>query len=295
MSQDTPSPWVVAPEALHSRFGPDDQRGNANLLTPAKVREALALVREGRVISLAVPLSRDTPAYGWRRFELVVAQNEGTAHSNNEDIVSAPINTGTNLDGLAHMGVDGHFFNGHRGDAIQAVDGLKALGIEHAPPFVTRGLLLDIAALHGVPRLPIGHVVGVDEIEAAMRRQGIAAVRPGDVVIFHTGHQRLLAEDRARFLSGQPGPGIEAARWLAAHQVVAVGGDSGSLEAMPHERPGLLFPVHQILLAEQGIHILENVATQRLVDAGWSEFLFVLSPLPIVGSSSSWASPIAVR
>lgn len=116
-----------------------------------------------------------------------------------------------------------------------------------------------------------------------------------NLVIFHTGHHRLLGRDNAELLRSQAGPGIEAARWLAARQVVAVGGDSGSMEAMPHERPGVLFPVHQILLAQSGIHILENIATQRLVDAGWSEFLFILSPIPMVGSSSSWVNPVAIR
>lgn len=129
-----------------------------------------------------------------------------------------------------------------------------------------------------------------------MDRQGIDEIREGDVVIFHTGHRRLLDSGEVdTFLSGQPGPGIEAARWLAARGVVAVGGDSGSMEAMPHERDGVLFPVHQILLAEHGVHILENIATERLVEAGWSEFLFVAAPLPIVGSSSSWINPIAIR
>ncbi|HEV2605578.1 MAG TPA: cyclase family protein [Microvirga sp.] len=291
-----PSPWVVDPATLSSRFGSDDQRGNANLLSPEVVKRALTLVREGRVISLAVPLSRDTPAYGWRRFEVIVAQNEGTGHSNNEDIVTAPINTGTQIDGLAHMGVDGHFFGGRKGADIQAVSGLKKDGIENAPPIVTRGVLLDIAGLKGTERLPIGYVVTPADIEAAMKRQGIAAIDAGDVVIFHTGHRTLLRNgDTKTFLSGQPGPGIAAAEWLAGRQVVAVGGDSGSMEAMPHERTGLLFPVHQLLLAKHGIYILENIATERLAEAGWSEFLFVAAPLPMVGASSSWINPVAIR
>lgn len=287
--------WVVDPATLSSPFGADDQRGNTNLLTPAVVSRAVGLVRSGEVIHLALPLSRDTPAYGWRRFEVLVAQNEGTGHSNNEDFISSPINTGTQIDGLAHMGVDGVFFNGHRGEDIQAVGGLKKLGIENAPPIVTRGVLLDIAALKGVDRLPVGTVITPADIEAAMHRQHIASIDAGDVVLFHTGHHRLIGVDRAQLLSGQPGPGIGAARWLAARRVVAVGADSGSMEAMPFERPGVLFPVHQILLAEHGIHILENIATQRLADAGWSEFLFIATPLPMVGASSSWITPIAIR
>lgn len=292
----TPDPWVVDPQALTSPFGATDQRGAANRLTSEKVRAALGLVKAGEVLSLAVQLSRQTPAYGWRRFDLIVSQNEGTDRSNNEDLVLAPINTGTQIDGLAHMGVNGVFFNGHRADDIQAVAGLKRLGIEHAPPIVTRGILLDIAALKQVVRLEVGYVIDVADIKAALMRQAINEIREGDVLIFHTGHRRLLETgDRERFLSGQPGPGIAAANWLAARGVVAVGGDSGSMEAMPHERPGLLFPVHQILLAKHGVHILENIATERLVDRGWYEFLFIAAPLPMVGASSSWINPVAIR
>lgn len=133
-AQEPDPRWVVDPETLVSPYGEDDERGALNLQTPERVRAALDLVETGEIISLAVPLSRETPAYGWRRFEVIVSQNEGTAHSNNEDIVFGPINTGTQIDGLAHMGVDGVFFGGHRGADIQSPSGLSRLGIENAPP-----------------------------------------------------------------------------------------------------------------------------------------------------------------
>ncbi len=288
--------WVVETETLTSPYGAEDQRGALNLQTEKTVRAALSLAKKGEVLSLAIPLSRETPAYGWRRFEVTVAQNEGTGHSNNEDIVSAPINTGTQIDGLAHMGVNGHFYGGRQGADIQKVSGLTELGIEHAGPIVTRGLVLDIAAVKGVDRLKIGYVITPGDIEAAMARQALEAIRPGDVVIFHTGHRRLLEEgDTAAFLSGQPGPGLEAATYLADRGVVAVGGDSGSVEAMPFEQDGVLFPVHQTLLTKHGVYILENIATERLIEGGWSEFLFMAAPLPIVGASSSWINPVAIR
>ncbi|MGF1552438.1 MAG: cyclase family protein [Paracoccaceae bacterium] len=283
--------WAVDPETLASPYGEGDERGALNRLDPESVMAALGLVTRGEVLSLAVPLSRETPAYGWRRFDVVVGRGVW-----NEDVVTAPINTGTQIDGLAHLGVDGRFYGGRHIEDFHRNDGLQELGIENASPIVTRGVALDIAGLKGVERLEIGYAVTPADIEAAMARQGIEAIREGDVVIFHTGHRSLLdAGERETFLSGQPGPGIAAARWLAARGVVAVGGDSGSMEAMPFEREGLVFPVHQILLAEHGIYILENIATERLAEAGWSEFLFVATPLPIVGASSSWVNPIAIR
>lgn len=297
--QTSEDAWVADPEALRDPpFGADDQVGATNRLTPEVVLRAVGLVQEGEVVSLAIPLNRDTPAYGWRRFEVIVSQNEGTDKSNNEDYVSAPINTGTNLDGLAHMGIQGHFHGGRSGEDIQTPHGLRELGIEHARPIVARAHLLDMPALMGVDRLEIGYEITVTDIEAAMRRQGIAAIEPGDAVLFHTGHRLLLESgtqaDRELFLSGQPGPGAAAAHWLAERGVVAVGGDSGSMEVVPAPE-GRLFPVHQILLALNGIHIIENLATERLAHGGWDTFLFVAAPLPLTGSSSSWVNPLAIR
>ncbi|MEL7397762.1 MAG: cyclase family protein [Pseudomonadota bacterium] len=296
LAQPQDERWVVDPETLSSPYGAEDERGAANLLTPDTVLSALSLVQTGEVLSLGIPLDRDTPAYGWRRFEVIVGTNGGTNYSNNEDIIFGPVNTGTQIDGLAHFGVDGVFFNGNRGEDIQDPAGLTRLGVENTPPIITRGLVLDIPRLKGVERLEIGYVITVEDIQAAMARQGITDIRTGDVVIFHTGHRTLLDEgQRELFLSGQPGPGMEAARWLVERGVVAVGGDSGSMEAVPHEKPGVLYPVHQILLAQNGVHILENIATERLVAGGWSEFAFIAAPLPFVGASSSWINPVAMR
>ena len=302
LAQSVPdAAWVADPHDLPQPYGPASQRGALNLQTPDTVAAALALASRGEVVSLAVPLDRTTPAYGWRQFEVIVSQNEGTAKSNNEDYISAPINTGTNMDGLAHMGIDGHFHGGRDGRDLQTPFGLRALGIENAGPIVARGVLLDIAALKGVDRVPIGTEITVADVEAAMKRQGIDAIRTGDVVIFHTGHRRLLAEGRVDlYKQGHAGPGVAAATWLAKRGVVAVGSDSGSMEVIPNPDPDAVFPVHQTLLTLYGVHIMENLATERLAgaspDAGsWSTFLFVAAPLPITGSSSSWISPVAIR
>ena len=291
-----PSAWVADPTDLPQPYGPTDQKGAMNLQTRETVASALGLATRGEVVSLAVPLNRRTAAYGWRRFEVFVGQNEGTANSNNEDYVSAPINTGTNFDGLAHMGIDGRFYGGRDGADIQRPSGLAALGIENAPAVVARGVFLDIASLKGVDRVPIGTEITVADIEAAMQRQGIDGIREGDVVIFHTGHRQLF--DRGRrgpYLVGHAGPGIEAAEWLAERGVVAVGGDTGSVEVIPNPDPDAVFPVHQILLTLNGVHIIENLATERLADGTWNTFLFVAAPLPITGASSSWVNPLAIR
>src|SRR5690606_10205906 len=113
------------------------------------------------------------------------------------------------------------------------------------------------------------------EIEAAARAQNVQ-IRRGDVVLFHTGWMQLLGVDDARFISRQPGPGVEGARYLAQLGVVAVGADTPALEVIPFEDPARMFAVHQTLLAKEGVYILESMNTAELAADGVHEFMFVL-------------------
>ena len=120
-------------------------------------------------------------------------------------------------------------------------------------------------------------------------------LRRGDVVLLHTGWIALIGVDDARFSSGEPGLGVGGARHLAEIGVVAVGADSWGLEVIPHEDPALAFPVHQELLARNGIYILENMNTAELVaDEAW-EFLFVLGTPRLEGSVQAIINPVAIR
>lgn len=283
---------VVGEGWQRSKYGPDDEIGAANLLTPETVRAALGLVREGRVLSLGLELNSKAPGYPPRRFEHHSIQNVGTGNSNNDDFVNASVNTGTQINGLAHLGVDGVFYNGHRWQGFVAMDGLKRLGAERIPPMVTRGLLLDMVALKG-RRLDGGEVITRADVEAALRRIG-KTVSPGDVVLFHTGWLNHWRAGSDLFWREEPGPGIEAADHLCEAGVVAIGADTSRLEADPHERPGLFYPVHQICLAKHGVYVLENWDTKVLVDAGVSEFCLTLAPTRITGASQTWVNPVAM-
>ena len=200
---------VVGEGRQRSKYGPADEIGAANLLTPEVVRDALALVRQGRVLSLGLALNPGAPGYPPRRFEHHSIQNIGTGNSNNDDFVNASLNTGTQIDGLAHLGVDAVLYNEHGYDDIFAMDGLKKLGAEKIPPMVTRGLLLDVVALKG-RCLNGGEVITRAEVDEALRRIG-TTVRPGDVVLFHTGWIERWRAGSDLFWKEEPGPGIEAA------------------------------------------------------------------------------------
>ena len=138
------------------------------------------------------------------------------------------------------------------------VDGLTKLGIENVPALATRGVLLDMAGYLNTEIVKEGTAFNRAEIEGAMKRQGIGEIEKGDVVLFHTGWMKLLGKDNKRFVSVNPGLGREGARYLASLGVAMVGADTSNFEVIPFEKDAGLYEVHQILLALNGIYILET-------------------------------------
>jgi kynurenine formamidase len=285
-----------------SRFGADDTLGAANLMSPEKVRDAVKLVKTGKTYSLGVEISRDTPAYGSRSFQLfAVASGTGageTLGSNkatgNDDWILTWLGIGTQLDGLGHLGIDHQYYNGNHVEDFWQADGLTKLSTADVPPIVTRGVLLDIAGLRGEDMLAAGTAINRAEIDQAAKKQDVE-LREGDVVILNTGWQALAETDPQKFLSGQPGLGKEGAEYLAKLGVVAVGADTWGVEVVPFEDATEAFPVHQILLTKNGVYLLENIKTNELVaDQAW-EFLFVLGQPKMKGAVQMMINPVAIR
>ena len=171
---------------------------------------------------------------------------------------------------------------------------MKKLGVEKIPPFVTRGIVLDMTAYYGTPMVNEGTAFNRKEIDEQAKRQGIE-IKKGDVVLFHTGWQALEGNDNKRFLAGEPGLGKEGALYLASKEVVAVGADSWALEAISFEKDVGVFEVHQILRAKNGIYILENMNTGPLIKDNAYEFMFVLGASRITGGVQVIVNPVAIR
>jgi kynurenine formamidase len=176
---------------------------------------------------------------------------------------------------------------------VQA-NGLTKLGIQNLPGIVTRGIVLDMASYFGKNPLPEGTVFNRKEIDEQAKKQDIE-IRKGDVVLFYTGWLSLVGKDDKRYISAEPGLGKDGALYLASKQVVAVGADTWGLDAIPFE-PGVgVFEVHQILIAKNGIYILENIDTAELVkDKAW-EFMFTLGASRFTGGVQAIINPIAIR
>ena len=286
-----------------SKFGPADQIGNMNYVTPEKTLAATKLVTRGKSYRLGIETNKDTPAFPPRSFALIVVQPGQTNGSSlgptkttyNDDIIMGWVGIGSQLDGLGHIGVDGVYYNCNKAPDFALAGGLTKLGIEKVPPVATRGILLDMAGYFSTDIVKEGTAFNRAEIEGAMRRQGVKSIERGDVVLFHTGWTKLIGKDNKRYGSVEPGLGAGGAKYLAERGVAMIGADNWALEVIPFEQGEGVFGVHQILLPMNGIYILENMETEEMVkDQAW-EFLFTLGPSRITGAVQAIINPIAIK
>jgi kynurenine formamidase len=281
-----------------SKYGPDDEAGALNEITPAHVVRAAALVRSGRVFDLAHVLDDAVPAFPGRTFRQFLTTDPNRRVGRNEvnwivEYVSAPSQMGTHLDGLNHLHAGDRMYNGHRLADVVAEFGTTRLGIETMPQVVTRGVLVDVAAGRGVECLAAGDVITPADAEAALARAGLT-VEAGDAVLFHTGWGRLWGADNNAYTAGEPGPGRALAGWLVDHGVALTGCDTWSYGPVPAEDPDEPFIVPQTLNTRHGVVVLENLRLVELAAAGATEFLFVVSHPKLRGATGSWVAPLAI-
>ena len=299
----TLSGGVFAQECEPSKWGSDDEIGAANLITPASVLAASKLIKTGKTYALGITVDSNTPAYPPRSLNLQIVQpnQQGgqTPFPNkltyNDDVFQGWFGVGSQIDGLGHAGRDGVYYNCNKQEDFAFITGLRKLSVDKVPPIVARGVLLDMAGHFGMEHLEPGPRFNADDIKSAAENQGVE-IREGDVVLFYTGWtEHVLARDPDMWGSMAPGPTEDAIRFLVDKNVVAVGSDTFAFDPIPPESEDRPIQGHIILLAENGIYILEVMNTGALVrDEAW-EFLFVLGQARIKGTAQMMINPVAIR
>jgi kynurenine formamidase len=287
-----------------NRWGADDERGALNFIGPEQVKRASGLVRTGEVLRLTQLLSSKTPVpehrCGLQHFMgrdggdyAVVGSKRPGGFQFAEDTVVMPLHIGTHVDALCHAWYDDKLYNGYLGDSIRSTTGAARLGIEKMPPIFTRGVLLDFVKLKGRVLDP-GETINRADMDAAERAAGVQ-IGQGDAVLLRTGWLESQKNVKRPDFNIEPGIDInvDAATWLVERDVAMVGADNFAVEAMPFP-DGKVFPVHQMLIRDYGMPLLEGLMLDPLVATGRYEFLFVASALPIVGATGSPLSPVAV-
>ncbi|GIH98789.1 cyclase family protein [Planobispora takensis] len=297
------------------RFGPDDQRGTLNLLTPATVLAALASAVTGQVISLAMPIRGATsspapttvPHLRGRPLPQHFMSVDGADYAAgtrpvgaglrmaDDAVVVTPHGTTTHMDALCHMWAGEELYNGHPAARVRSY-GATRCGIEHAGGVVARGVLFDVPRHLGLDRLPADFRISGDllaEIEDD--------VRPGDVAVIRTGWPLAWESSPQEYWSGQPGLSADGGRWLAARDVAVVASDNaaiGGLNARQLADEGLEDDLHLILLWRHGVHLAEMLWLEELGTAcagrTGRDFVFVAAPLKIEGGTGSPVNPLAI-
>ncbi|MGH8772370.1 MAG: cyclase family protein [Burkholderiales bacterium] len=290
-----PSPGKRCP----SQWGVNDERGAANHMKPQTVLKGIRLIKEGKMYELGRVLESGMPNFGARRYAIHTARSFNPPSANkllgNEELVITELGQiGTQFDALPHIAIGDLLYNCIRMDDVVTGSGFKKLGVENLGGIVTRGVLLDVAAVKGEEMLEAGYEITVADLKAAMKRQGVT-LSAGDAVLIHTGWGRLWMKDNARYLESEPGIGIPAAEWLAMANPILVGSDNMGIEVHPQVNRDLLFPVHQIMITTHGIFLLENLDLDALARDKTSEFAFVVLPLKIKGGTGSTVAPIAIK
>ncbi|MCZ2859109.1 cyclase family protein [Blastococcus sp. VKM Ac-2987] len=258
------------------------------------VRGGVRLVELGQPFFTGMPCSPNHPGFRMtliRRHGDMVRPDGGSA--SNEIIVTGG-HVGTHVDALSHVSHDGLLHGGV--DAAEAQTGGRFAehGAEHTPAMLTRGVLLDVAAVHGVDVLPAGYGVTADDLEQAAERAG-ARPGQGDVALIRTGWARNFGEP-AVYLGqsdGVPGATTDAGEWLAAAGVRATGADTTAFEQIKPGAGHSILPVHRILLVESGIFIIEHLDLEAAAEQRLTEFVFMMAPLRIVGGTGSPVRPVA--
>lgn len=316
-------PWVVGehdtpigekwwPNAL---WGAGDEAGSTNWnAQPDVVLRALAEADKGKVYKLGHLYNSSMPMFGERSYKLeTLDPTQGVPLGGNavryfEEMVTSEIGqVGTQFDGFGHIAVstDGtgdpettRFYNGFTQSDIMTDSGHKKLGVDKLHPIVARGVLIDVAASKGVEMLELGYIITLDDVKAALAHQGMKDFEflPGDAVFFHTGWGKLWDSDVEKFLSGEPGIGIEVANWLANDvRIGVVGSDNWGTEAVPYSDPACSFcVVHSNLIVRHGIANQEGMKLDELAADKVHTFLYMFTPMPIEGATGSPGMPIAI-
>lgn len=288
----------------HPIWGPSDQAGASNWITPAKILEAVSLVKTGKVYELGHAYERGMPLLGQRSYAMFIAPGAPSGDNQlvfNDEFLSAEIGqVGTQFDGLGHVGkrmtmADGTtadvFYNGVTAGEMQSRYGLLQLGIEKIKPYITRGILIDVAGYKGLEILPNSYEVTLSDVRGAIAKQGLveSEITPGDALFFNFGWSRLwndpqrIIQDWAR----RPGIGPGVVDWVIARRVSMVGSDASA----DHSNAA----VHHELTLKNGIPNLEFMDFGPLLADRIYEFMFVFAPLPLKGATGSPGRPLAIR
>jgi kynurenine formamidase len=287
------------------RWGPDDEAGALNLLTPHRVARAAELAQTGRTVSLSRDLDTGLPPgapFPVQHFMLKAGDAMGEGFQDTEDFLGIACHgLGiSHVDALCHVFVNDQMYNGRPPSEVASTGAARnAIHVAAQAGVVGRGVLIDLPLFRGVDYLEPGEAVEVEELERALAHQLVRAL-PGDILLVSHGR------DARRKARGEWNPGLDGLsglhphclEWLRSNDIAVLGADgiqdpipANAVEAWP-------FPIHQVGIAAIGLHLIDNLDLSRLAETcrelNRFEFLFMAGPLRARAATGSPVNPIAV-
>ena len=295
------------------RWGAADRVGTLNHITSARLVAAGKLLKQGKLFDLGIPVNSSGPQLGGIRVNPIhlMSVTPVDMEANyakliaSDDYIIMPLQSVTQWDGLGHCGYDNLFYNAIPGKSVTTARGSSELSIDQiaAKGIAGRGVLLDIAALKGVPNLPAGEAITPADLEAAERRQGVK-VMPGDILLVRTGWIRRFLVDNSAvgYWNGEPGLTYNCCEWLHEREVAVIASDNWGVEVMQPDIKDLMnvaMPFHAIAIRDMGMTLGEIFDLEALskdcADDGVWEFFFSAPPLKVTGGVGSPITPLAIK
>jgi kynurenine formamidase len=304
---------LIARISNWGRWGPEDELGTLNFITPEVRVGAARSIRTGKCFSLAIPLDEHgpQPVSQRRPNPFRVMMETGTdvragvqpgaidGYGGSDDIVTMALQAATQWDSLAHVFYDFKMYNNRDCTLVDAMGAWKNSITVACDRMVTRGVLLDIARYRGEPHLSLDYRITADEMERVLEWERID-LRSGDVLLLRTGNLgRALATGWDRFVdSDEPGVGLDALPWLHDRQISALAADTWAVEVIP-SGTSIKLPVHATAIVHMGLLLgeifnLDELAANCAQD-GVYDFLLCAAPLPFTRAVGSPVNPLAVK
>src|SRR5690348_8670797 len=291
------------------KWGPDDELGTLNYITPAKIAEAAKLVKKGRAASMAIPINKqagpDNPNPAVHLMSLmhdIPITESGLSFGMCFLGMASHGDCHTHVDALNHVAYKGKLYNNKPAELLTSRGSDWGSIAAYYHGIIGRGVLIDAAHYRGVDWLEPGEAVNRAELEAIVKAQGVE-IGEGDIMVFRTGHHaRRLAlgawsNDYPPNGQGKAGLHVDTIPWMHERKIAAFLPD-GDGETVPSNVEGMLYPIHPLQVTAMGMFAsdslqLEDVAA-ACAEEGRFEFMVVGLPLRLPGATGSPWNPIAI-
>ena len=291
------------------KWGDDDDRGTLNYIQPEQMRNAARLIRVGRSVSMAIPISTVAGPDNPRPAVHHMIRTHDQKSDRGEPAFALDYLAGefhgdcfTHIDALCHVSYRDKLYNGKPAASVTCAGPTSCKTLTaYAHGIVGRGVLLDIPRLRGVKWLEPGDAVTTEELLAAERAQGVR-LGEGDIMVFRTGHRRRRLDfgpwnDN---YNGEGKAGLHASTMLLLHErKVAAFLPDGDGETVPANVEGIAYPIHILQLVAMGMASADSLQFEELVrvceeEKRWEFMVVAAAPLPLPGGTGSLFNPVAI-